>query len=127
MDLRNNKRLGNSFEKEYAEMLKEKGYWVLMVTPKGYINSQPMDIIAGKANTLYCFECKTLHSKNKRFNLDRIEQNQRLAYKRLKQTGNDNYYLVVKWNNEEIYQIPFDKIDFKQKSIELIEEYRIDN
>lgn len=122
-----NKKIGNTFEKELANILAKKGYWVLIVTPKGYINSQPMDIIAGKDNTLYCFECKTLHSKNKRFPLNRLEQNQILAYKKLKQTGNDNYFLVVKWNDEEIYQIPFSKIDFRQKSIELIKEYRIDN
>ncbi len=122
-----NKKLGNDFEQEYAKILSEKGYWVLIVTPKGYINSQPMDIVAAKDNIIYCFECKTLHSKYKRFPLKRLEQNQILAYKKLKQTGNDNYYLVVKWNDREIYQIPFSKIDFKQKSIELIEEYRIDN
>lgn len=123
----NNKRIGTSFEKEYLEILRKQGYWATFLEPKGHIGSQPCDIIAAKNNTLYCFECKTLHSKNKRFNLDRIEQNQRQAYKRLKQTGNDNYFLVVKWNDEQIYKIPFSKIDFKQKSIELIKEYKIDN
>ena len=120
------KEYGNDFEKEFAEILSKEGYWVLLVTPKGYINSQPMDIVACKNNTFYAFECKTVHSKYKRFPLSRLEQNQILAYKKLKRTGNNNYYLVVKWNDEEIYQIPFSKIDFKQNSIELTKEYKID-
>lgn len=125
MDLKCNKKLGNSFEKEMAEILSKEGYWVLIVTPKGHINSQPMDIVAGKNNIIYCFECKTVHSKYKRFPIERLEQNQILAYKKLKQTGNDNYFLVVKWNDKEIYKIPFEDIDFREKSIELKDIYRI--
>ncbi len=84
-----------------------------------------MDIVAGKNNIIYCFECKTVHSKYKRFSLERLEQNQILAYKKLKQTGNDNYFLVVKWNEKEIYRIPFQNIDLKEKSVELKDIYRI--
>lgn len=88
-----------------------------------------MDIIASKNNIFYAFECKTVHSKYKRFPLKRLEQNQILAYKKLKQTGNNNYFLIVKWNEEEIYKIPFKEIDFTQKSINLeggkIENYSI--
>lgn len=120
-----NKKIGNYFEKELAKTLADEGYWVLLVTPKGYINSQPMDIIASKNNIFYGFECKTLHSRYKRFPLKRLEQNQILTYKKLKETGNNNYYLVIKWNNETIYFIPFDEIDLKQKSILLEDKYKI--
>ena len=125
MDLKCNKKLGNSFEKEFAEILQKKGYWVTLLTPKQHTGSQPMDIVAGKNNIIYCFECKTVHSKYKRFSLERLEQNQILAYKKLKQTGNDNYFLVVKWNEKEIYKIPFQNIDLKEKSVELKDIYRI--
>ncbi len=121
----NNKKIGNKFENELAKTLADEGYWVLLVTPKGYINSQPMDIIASKNNIFYGFECKTLHSRYKRFPLKRLEQNQILTYKKLKETGNNNYYLVIKWNNETIYFIPFDEIDLKQKSILLEDKYKI--
>lgn len=120
-----NKKIGNDFEKELAKILSNNGFWVLLVTPKGYINSQPMDIIASKNNIFYGFECKTLHSRYKRFPLKRLEQNQILTYKKLKETGNNNYYLVIKWNNETIYFIPFDEIDLKQKSILLEDKYKI--
>lgn len=123
MDI-NNKKLGNDFEKEMAEILSRKGYWVVMITPKNHINSQPMDLVAAKNNILYCFECKTLHSKNKKFPLSRIEQNQRSAYKKLKETGNNNYYLIVKWNDEDIYSIPFQNIDFGKKYLNLEDKYK---
>lgn len=121
----NNKKIGKDFEKEYAKILADEGYWVLLVTPKGYINSQPMDIIATKNNIFYGFECKTLHSKYKRFPLSRLEENQRQAFKRLKKIGSNNYFLVVKWNNEIIYLIPFTEIDLNQKSILLEDKYKI--
>lgn len=121
----NNKNIGKDFEKEYAKILADEGYWVLLVTPKGYINSQPMDIIATKNNIFYGFECKTLHSKYKRFPLSRLEENQRQAFKRLKKIGSNNYFLVVKWNNEIIYLIPFTEIDLNQKSILLEDKYKI--
>lgn len=121
----NNKVLGNNFEKEMAQKLKDYGYWVLLVTPKSYTNSQPMDIVAAKNNTMFCFECKTLHSKNKKFNLNRLEENQRLSWKILQKTGNQNYFLAVKWNDSEIYIIPFKEINFTSKYIELIDKYKI--
>lgn len=120
----NNKRIGNSFEKEYAEMLKVKGFWAMLVTPKKYIQSQPMDIVAAKDNKIYCFECKTLHSKNNRFNIGRIEFNQRLSWERLKETGNTNYFLIVLFNDKDIYKIPFTDINFKEKYIVLNKKYK---
>ena len=125
MDLKSNKKIGNDFERELANILSSKGYWVTLVTPKGYINSQPMDIIATKNNIFYGFECKTLHSRYKRFQLNRLEENQRQAFKKLKKIGTNNYFLVVKWNNETIYLIPFKEIDLKQKSILLEDKYKI--
>lgn len=125
MDLKSNKKLGNDFEKEFAQILANEGYWALLVTPKGYVNSQPMDIIATKNNIFYGFECKTLHSRYKRFSLNRLEENQRQAFKKLKKIGTNNYFLVIKYNNETIYLIPFEEIDLKQKSILLEDKYKI--
>lgn len=122
----NNKRIGTKFEKEFANLLGKKGYFVTMLTPKTHTGVQPFDLIACKNNIVYCFECKTLHSKYKRFPLSRIEENQRLSFKRLQQTGNTNYYVIINYNNQEIYKIPFAKIDFRQKNIELIHEYTFD-
>ena len=121
----NNKNIGNKFENELAEKLSKKGYWVTLLTPKAHIGSQPADLIATKNNIFYAFECKTLHGKYKRFPIKRLEQNQILAYKKLKEVGSNNYFLVVKWNNEIIYLIPFTEIDLNQKSILLEDKYKI--
>lgn len=112
----NNKVIGNKFEKEYAEILRNMGYWVAYQTPRNRIGSQPCDIIAIKDNFPMLVDCKTC--KTHLFPLSRIEENQRQAYKRYKACGNEKFILAVKYNNR-IYEINLNDIDFKQKSIDL--------
>lgn len=116
MDLKSNKSLGNSFEKEYAEILREKGYWVTFLSPKQHIGSQPCDLIAIKNNTPTLIDCKTC--KTHLFPISRIEENQRQAFKKYIKCGNTNFVLVIKYNNR-IYEIDMKNIDFTQKSINL--------
>lgn len=52
----NNKQIGNNFEREYAEYLSKKGFWVTFLTPKNYVGSQPCDLIA--INYLFLVEIK---------------------------------------------------------------------
>lgn len=112
----NNKKLGNNFEKEMAEILSKEGYWVLLVTPKGYINSQPCDLIAIKNDRATLIDCKVC--KTHIFQLRRIEENQWQAYKKYKKCGNNDFVLAVKYN-KKIYIIPLDIIDKNKKSIDL--------
>ena len=122
----NNKIIGNSFEKEYAKILKEKGYWVTFLTPKNHIGSQPCDLIAIKDNNPILIDCKTCQTHL--FPIARIEENQRQAFKRYSKCGNTDFILAIKYNNK-IYEINMNDIDFKQKSINLeggnIENYSI--
>ena len=67
------------------------------------------------------FDCKTLESKNGLFPLNRVEQNQRMAYKRFRETGNEYYFLAILWNNN-VYLINLEYIDFKNKHIDLKNE-----
>ena len=112
----NNKKLGNNFEKEYAEILRRKGYWVTFLTPKQNIGSQPCDLIAIKDDKPILIDCKTC--KTHLFPISRIEENQRQAWKRYTKCGNTKFMLVIKYNHK-IYEIDMKGIDFKQKSIEL--------
>jgi len=112
----NNKRLGNSFEKEMTEILSQKGYWVTMLTPKQHTGSQPADLIAIKNNKPILIDCKTC--KTKYFQISRIEQNQWLAYQRYKKCGNTEYYLAIKYK-DDIYSIPIDTIKRNTKTINL--------
>lgn len=112
----NNKILGNSFEDDFAKFLSKKGYWVAPFPGKNHTNSQPADLIACKNDKAYLIDCKTLNNKNGLFNMSRLEENQRLAYKKWKKCGNKNYYISILWNND-IYLINLDEVDFNNKSI----------
>lgn len=112
----NNKVLGNSFEKEYAKILRERGYWVTFLTPKKNIGSQPCDLIAIKDDKPILIDCKTC--KTHLFPINRIEENQRQAFKRYSKCGNTKFILAIKYNNR-IYEINMKDIDFKQKNLDL--------
>lgn len=112
----NNKVLGNSFEKEYAKILRERGYWVTFLTPKKNIGSQPCDLIAVKDDKPILIDCKTC--KTHLFSINRIEENQRQAFKRYSKCGNTKFILAIKYNNR-IYEINMKDIDFKQKNLDL--------
>lgn len=116
MALKSNKKLGNDFEKEFAQILADDGYWVTMLTPKTHIGSQPADLIAVKDNRAYLVDCKTCNSYL--FPLNRIEQNQIEASKKYFKCGNTAYYIAIKYK-EDIYVIPIDTIDFTHRSINL--------
>lgn len=90
--MKNNKIIGNEFEKEFAQYLQSKGMFVYNV-PNKY-TGQPFDIIAVKNNVFYGFECK--HCKGNYFTLDRIEDNQVQAFKKLQKSNTSNYYFVFK-------------------------------
>lgn len=112
----NNKRLGNAFEKEMAERLKENGWWVTFLTPKQNVGSQPADLIAVKNNKVMLIDCKTCSSHL--FPISRIEENQRQAFKRFSKCGNTNFILAIKYQ-DKIYEINMKDIDFSRKSIDL--------
>lgn len=112
----NNKVLGNNFEKELAEILRKKGYWVTFLTPKTHVGSQPCDLIAIKNNKSTLIDCKTCDTHL--FPIKRIEQNQWNASKRYFECGNTDYLIAIKFENN-IYMIPIDTINKKEKSIDL--------
>lgn len=115
----NNKVLGNNFEKEMAELLKQKGYWVHLITPARYTGSQPADIIAVKNNKAILIDCKTCGTHL--FPIHRIEQNQRLAFKKFISCGNSDYFLAIKYN-KKMYFINLKDVNFNEKYIDLTEE-----
>lgn len=119
MDLRfktNNKKVGNSFEKEMAEILANKGYWVTLLTPKTHVGSQPADLIAVKNNKAMLIDCKTCNKYL--FPISRIEQNQIEASKKYLKCGNTEYYIAIKYK-EYVYAIPIAIIDVTKNSIDL--------
>ena len=120
MEKLNNKKLGSKFEKDFMELLAKKGYWVTFLEGKANIGSQPCDIIAIRRDNVELYDCKTLANKNGLFPISRIEENQRLAFERLRKCRNPLtvFALSILWNNN-IYIVDFDDINFYEKSIDL--------
>lgn len=114
----NNKIIGNKFENDVAKKLCFLGCWVSPFPGNNHTNSQPADLITCIDDVPALIDCKTLNNKNGLFPLNRIEENQRLCYKRWKECGNQDYYLVILWNNN-VYFVSLDDIDFSKKSYDL--------
>lgn len=116
----NNKILGSKFEKDFAEYLSKKGYWVHFIEGSAHTGSQPFDIIAIRRDFPELYDCKTLNNKNGLFPMSRIEENQRLAYERVRKCRNPEtiFSLAILWNND-LYFFDFDDINFEDKSIDL--------
>ena len=104
--MKNNKVIGNDFEKEFALYLQDKGMFVYNLPNKH--TGQPFDIIATKNNKFFAFECK--HCKLNFFRLDRIEDNQAQALRKLSRANTDNYYFVFK--SEPFNTIKFCRADY---------------
>jgi len=95
----NNKKLGNEWEKELCENLRRKGYWVHFINPDKR-GAQPFDIIAVQDGVAVAIECKTLTPTEKYFRINRIEENQRLAFEKWLACGNAMPVIAIKYGDE---------------------------
>lgn len=93
----NNKRLGMGFEREVCEQLRKDGYWVHFITPDAR-GAQPFDIVAARYGVAFAIDCKT--SKEHIFRIDRLEDNQIMAFEKWLACGNTEPFLFVKYNDD---------------------------
>lgn len=103
-----NKSIGTAFEKEFAELLAEKGFWVHRLQDNQ--NGQPFDIIAVKNGRAYAFDCKDCVGRA--FPLSRIEENQRMAMERWEECGNGTGYFAVHFVSSGTHILPFEEITY---------------
>lgn len=96
-----NKSNGTAFERVFAELLSEEGFWAHCL--KDNVNGQPFDVIAAKNGRTYVFDCKDCQTD--RFVLSRIEENQHNAMSLWAETGNYQGMFAVKFSGR-IYLIP---------------------
>lgn len=87
-----NKSNGTAFEKEFAELLSEYGFWTHRLQDNK--NGQPFDVIAAKAGETYVFDCKDCQRGI--FSFDRIEENQELAMRLWQECGNREGIFALK-------------------------------
>lgn len=104
----NNKKLGTAFEQEFCEFLAEKGYWVHFITPDK-AGAQPFDVIAVKDGKAFAVDCKTC-SKDY-FSISRLEDNQRLAFDRWIECGNEEPMIAIKYK-DNIYIVKYNMLKY---------------
>lgn len=125
---KNNYFRGASFEDRFCEYLKNMGYWALRIPPAKN-GSQPFDVIACKGkdgnHKVFAFDCKTV--KGKRFTLNRIEENQEMAFTYLNSCGINSSYFAIEIGPNIVYIISSQKlIKLKQEGVKSIDlnEYK---
>lgn len=96
-----NKSEGTKFEKEFAQALSDKGFWVHCL--KDNQNGQPFDVIAARKGSTYVFDCKDCQGDA--FSLSRIEENQHNAMTLWSETGNHPGLFVIRFG-DRIYLLP---------------------
>ena len=99
----NNKKIGNSFEREWCKWLHSQGHFVHFVEPKKN-GTQPFDVWSIQDGVFFAYDCKTVGGK--RFALSRVEENQRNAFQLLWEQGISTTYIVIK-NESGVYRIPY--------------------
>jgi Holliday junction resolvase len=102
----NNKRLGTEFEREFCELMAAKGWWVHFITPAAN-GGQPFDVIAVKSGTALAIDCKT--SVKRLFSINRLEENQKLAFEKWIRCGNNDPMIAVKYK-EHVYLLPYERL-----------------
>lgn len=94
----NNKRHGTKFEKEVVDYLSGKGFWVHFMSPDERC-AQPFDIIAVKSGRACAIECKTLTTNKRYFTINRLEDNQVLAFEKWLACGNIDPIIYVEYGD----------------------------
>ena len=96
----NNKQLGTAFENEFCKLLANDGYWVHFIAPDRS-GAQPFDVIAAKYGKAYAFDCKTCATKT--FSINRLEDNQIMAFEKWISCGNEDPIIAIKHNSAVYY------------------------
>lgn len=99
-----NKSLGSAFERELAQILAGRGWWVHLL--QGNANGQPSDLIALKDGTAMLVDAKVCSSDT--FRLSRMEENQRLAMDMWHSKRCGLAYFALKFiKHDEIYLVSY--------------------
>jgi Holliday junction resolvase len=113
-NLTSNKKNGSSFERRFAQALAPT-HWVHII--KDNQNGQPFDIIAVENDFAKAFDCKLC--KGDIFRYSRIEVNQHLAFKRMRERGNSFCYLALCFASEpdRAYIVPYEVVHKLKRDI----------
>lgn len=102
-----NKSIGAAFEREFAEFMSDRGFWVHILQDNR--NGQPFDVIAARNGYTYVFDCKVCEGNT--FLLSRMEPNQISAMKLWEGCGNEKGMFVIAYRKaSQFCTIPFDRL-----------------
>lgn len=96
-----NKKLGNTFETEFCEILFDNGFWCHNMAQNQA--GQPADVIAVRNKAPHLIDCKVC--SDGKFPLSRIEENQHYAMELWKKSGNGEGWFALKIEGQ-IMMIP---------------------
>lgn len=109
----NNKTLGNTVEKEFAQKMHKAGWWVHLLADK--IHGQPLDCIMTNHGVTWFLDIKNVKS-GETFDLSRIEDNQMNSMIMLWNTGIRTVGFAIKFD-DGWYILVLNKINFNEKQI----------
>lgn len=101
-----NRKVGNSFEAEFCEILSQNGYWAHNLAQNSA--GQPADVIAVRNGVPFLIDCKVCSGNS--FALSRIEENQRLAMRLWSECNNGEGWFAVKFESN-IYMVTLGRLD----------------
>lgn len=114
-----NKKTGSDFEKDFADLLASKWFWVHIFQDNK--NGQPCDVVAARNGVTYLFDCKNCEKDY--FLLSRMEENQYNAMHLFELTGNEKGKFALRFINQSVYLIDYDVIKHLQrKGLKRIDE-----
>jgi Holliday junction resolvase len=100
-----NKKLGNSFESEFCEILAEEGFWCHNLAQNS--DGQPADVIAVKNGEAYLIDCKVC--SRDRFSFNRIEANQLMSMEMWRECNNGDGWFALNFSGD-IYMVTLNSL-----------------
>jgi len=116
-----NKRVGNTFEQTFCELLAAHGFWAHNMTQDSF--GQPADVICSKNGKTFLIDCKVC--RNGYFRVSRIEENQKYAMQMFQDTGNNEGLFAILFGRI-IYMVPISEL-LKQETPNIPADWFVDN
>lgn len=116
-----NKKVGNSFELFFCELLSFNGFWAHNAAQNQA--GQPADVIAARNGRAYLIDCKVI--ENGVFPFEHIEDNQESAMELWKQSGNGEGWFAFKFNDGRVYMMTLSALQEKRKKQSRLKEIEI--
>ena len=90
---------GSEFERQFCQQLKNEGWWALNIS-RSKTGAQPFDVIAIKGHCIMAVDCKVMSSKSLMFPLKRVEVNQWLSFKSLRDKSVHTLTGLIVWHEQ---------------------------